>query len=379
MPTSRPRPPARLASLVLALCTLLVLAGCGGEDEAARGPWVVGRWQAASAEGTSEVAFEREGAGLVLVSEGERVPVREAGPQRYEGEVAQQGVKVRFAFERRGEQLHARYTLVTAAGEQALPELDYTRLSRAAGSAGGAGSTAASTASAGSTSSGRTGTSTGQGEAAGTAARGPWVVGRWQATTAQGTSEVTVERDGEGVVLVSDGTRMPLRATGTDRYAGEAVEGEMRLRYTFERRGEQLLARYTLVTAAGEQAVPEVTYARVAAAAAGASTGEHPAAMLGHWRFTDVMNDFDLQTQTQTSVLTEINYLLEAGGVMRSWIRTEDGSSGKIPKATGRWRLRAGELEVDKGQGWSSLGRAVLDGARMMLVQGSQKRVYQRQ
>lgn len=359
-----------------------MLAGCGGEDEAARGPWVVGRWQATTAEGSSEITFEREGEGegVVLVSEGTRVPTRATGPERYEGEVAQDGVKVRFAFERRGERLLGRYTLVTGGGEQALPDQDYAR---APAPTGGPGSGASGAGAA--REEGRGSAATGGAQAqrdggrSGAQERAPWVVGRWRATTAEGTTELEVEREGEGVVLVSGGVRMPLRATGSERWGGEAREEGVTLRYAFERRGEQLVARYTLVTAAGEQAVPEVTYARVAAAAAGASTGEHPAAMLGHWRFTDVMNDFDLQTQTQTSVLTEINYLLEAGGVMRSWIRTEDGSSGKIPKATGRWRLRAGELEVDKGQGWSSLGRAVLDGARMMLVQGSQKRVYQRQ
>lgn len=376
MPTRTPLARTRLPAWRM-LCALLALAsslaGCG--EPAARapeGPWVLGRWQAASAEGTSEVAFEREGAGLVLVSEGERVPVREAAPQRYEGEVAQQGVKVRFAFERRGERLHARYTLVTAAGEQALPELDYARVAAAAGTTTGA---TAGTSAAAATARGEAGA------AVAPAPRGPWVVGRWQATTAQGSSEVAFEAQGAGIVLVSDGTRVPLTATGSDRYAGEAAEGEMRLRCAFERRGEQLLARYVLVTREGEQALPEVAYTRVAAGsgAAGSTGGEHPAAMLGHWRFTDVLNDFDMQTQTQTTVLTEINYLLEAGGVMRSWIRTEDGSSGSIPKATGRWRLRGGELEIDKGEGWKSLGRAVLDGARMMLVQGTQKRVYQRQ
>jgi len=346
-------PPARALCLVrwlLACAALPVLAACGGDGSTSTGgPWVVGRWTATSPEGTSEVTFAQDGAGLALVQDGMRVPVRITGGDRYEGEVAQEGVRVRFAFERRGEGLHATYALVTGAGEQALPALDYVRAQP--GQAGQAAPAPTPPAPGG---------------------PDAWVVGPWRATTPQGVTEVEVRREGDGVVLVSGTARMPLRALGGDRWAGEAQEEGVTLRYEFQRRGEQLVARYTVSSPAGDQAVPEVAYTRVATAAGGAPSGEHPASLLGHWRYTDVLASGGM------SLVTDIHLVLEAGGVLRTWSRTEGVASGAGPEVRGRWRLRAGELEVDKGQGWSSLGRAVADGARLMLVQGASKRVYER-
>ena len=179
-------------------------------------------------------------------------------------------------------------------------------------------------------------------------------VGRWRAVSEHGSSELTLERRGEGYVL----------------------------RFAFELRGDLLAARYTVLVPRGEPLeLPEVVYGRVGqqsgggGGGGGAGAGDVASSLAGHWRHTEALSSGGV------SLVTDTHLVLHADGTCSTWSHSEGVASGREPESPGRWRTQGDQLllKADAGGDWTSVGRFVFDGTRLMLVRpNGDKQVYER-
>jgi hypothetical protein len=202
-------------------------------------------------------------------------------------------------------------------------------------------------------------------------------VGRWRAVTDAGSSELTLEAQGDGYVMRSDNQVAQARRVGA-RVECDLNSPEGVLRCVFERRGEGLVARYTVLTPqAPPIELPEVVYTRLDAGP-GADDGtsrQAPSSMAGHWRFTEAL------TSGGISLVTDTHLVLDADGTFSTWSQSEGVASSRESETRGRWRVQGDQLMLkpDAASEWGSLGRFVFDGTRLMLVlRNGDKQVYER-
>lgn len=204
-------------------------------------------------------------------------------------------------------------------------------------------------------------------------------VGRWRAVTEVGTSELALERRGDGYVLRAENEEAEARRVGA-RVEGDVNSPEGVLRFVFERRGETLVARYTVLAPSAEPIdLPEVVYGRVGAEPAPAPSadagGATPSRMAGHWRHTEAL------ASGGVSLVTDTHLVLNVDGTCSTWSHSEGVASSREPETPGRWKTEGDQLmlKADAGGGWSSVGRFVFDGTRLMLVRpNGDKQVYER-
>jgi hypothetical protein len=206
-------------------------------------------------------------------------------------------------------------------------------------------------------------------------------VGRWRAVTEHGSSELTLERRGDAYVLRAENEQAEARRVGA-RVEGDVNSPEGVLRFAFELRGDLLAARYTVLVPQGEPLeLPEVVYGRVGPQTGGgggggsAGAGDVPSAMAGHWRHTEALSSGGV------SLVTDTHLVLHADGTCSTWSHSEGVASGREPESPGRWRTQGDQLllKADAGGDWTSVGRFVFDGTRLMLVRpNGDKQVYER-
>jgi hypothetical protein len=206
----------------------------------------------------------------------------------------------------------------------------------------------------------------------------PGIEGRYVATTENGRQGLVVSRRGEDVVLSFDGEETVGRLVAPGRIEGEHVQGNVTLRYVMERRGDDLAARFTVHQMGQQVEAPEVIFRREAAPAAaggGAPAGNRPAALVGHWRWTETF------AREGISWATDYHLVLEADGTCSSWSRTEGNVSGGNPETRGVWRAEGDGLLVrwEGSSDWQTYARFVADGARLMLTfPNGDRNVYER-
>lgn len=199
------------------------------------------------------------------------------------------------------------------------------------------------------------------------AERAAGLSGRWTGAAAAGKSELVLEDRGDTLVMRAEGDEAVGRRTGDGRFEGETSSPQGTLRFVLERRGAQLVARYTWITPDGQaQQVPEVIYSRAdtpsASGSASPSSASRPAELVGHWRFTRVM------TSAEFSLVTDTHIVLRADGTCSTWTKHQDGSGD--PEEQGEWRAEGGHLQMrPPGDGsWRDAGQFTADGERLRLV-----------
>jgi hypothetical protein len=194
-------------------------------------------------------------------------------------------------------------------------------------------------------------------------ARVPEFAGRWRAT--QGASVMVIEDRGDGTFAISAGGQTSVaRLSAAGRLEGTESHPEGNLAFAMELSDGRLVVR-----AAGTQPdgtpveVPTVVFERATESAE--PSGELDPALVGHWRFTQVVH-----------FVKDFNVLLNADGTFRFWIRPDDD-----PPETGHWKTDNRRLYVRvEGGEWNFYGSYSTDGNNVVITfPDGDRRVYERQ
>jgi membrane-bound metal-dependent hydrolase YbcI (DUF457 family) len=128
----------------------------------------------------------------------------------------------------------------------------------------------------------------------------------------------------------------------------------------------------------GPTDLPSPSFRRAAPAPAQGSAprgGATPAALVGAWRHTSVVNLGD------TNLVTDTHLEFAPDGTFTTWSRSEGAMSRRDPPERGAWRVEGDQLMVrpEAGGNWATFGRYATTDTHLTITRpDGEKRVYER-
>jgi hypothetical protein len=204
--------------------------------------------------------------------------------------------------------------------------------------------------------------------------------GRFRGTVGEGGEEIALSTSGSTVKMSFRGEEVEGRLVSPTRAEGSKTSEEGTFRFAFDLQGnDKISAKFTIVVGGQTIDLPATTLERVvdAPASGGGSggSGAREAALVGHWRHTEVLGSGD------SHLVTDTHLVLAADGTFEQWSKSAGmGSSSESERTRGRWKAEGGSLHFrDEGQDWVLVGRYAVSGDNLMITgSGGGKRVYER-